>query len=140
MSELPHHVTPSSPPAKPSSRLLVVDRDEVRLFSELRPGTEALVLPAGDGPDFFATLGRALHDEGPVLIFGTDAKAGAIVERFRTWLGIHRTELAGRIAGSMILNDRFRTNGQLLTQARNHLFNRPSSTPPADPGLQRRFG
>jgi hypothetical protein len=124
---------------KPTHWLLVIDHHEARIFhSEIIGGGPQQILPhkpedyfrhghnskevsrGKEKPDpngFFEPVARALQAPGPILIFGTGTGASSEMEQFITWLKVHHPEMAGRIIGSLTVDEHHLTEGQLLAKA-----------------------
>jgi hypothetical protein len=120
--------------------LVVIDHREARIFrTEMRGSVPQQIRPyEPDGyfrhqhnskdfsrgqekPDpnsFFEPVARALHDARQILIFGSGTGAGSEMTQFITWLGQHHADLAGRIIGSLVVDESHLTECQLLAKAR----------------------
>ena len=146
------HFLERSETARPASEaplahwLLVIDHHEVRLFQSEMHGTVPQQLrPHEPGrhfrqaqnsenlsrgkekPDpnsFFEPVARALQGAGQVLILGTGTGQSSEMDQFIAWLKVHHPELAGRIIGSLVVDENHLTVGQLLGKAREFYVNR----------------
>jgi len=129
--------------------LLVINHHEARIFrAEMRAAVPVQVLPhepddyfrhahnskevsrGKEKPDpnsFFEPVARALQAPGHVLIFGAGTGTSSEMEQFIAWVEVHHPELAGRIIGSLVVDERHLTDGQLLAEARKFYRNRPLS-------------
>jgi len=122
--------------------LIVIDRDEARVFRALRPGTEPVrissgPLPAGSAipfgpripasPDFFVAIAAAINDSGVIQIYGDGPDTGTDVRALVGWLGVRNPEIAARVVSAQVIPERFWSNNRLLTQARNYLMNQTSA-------------
>ena len=115
--------------------LLVIDHHEARLFcSEVNGGIPHQILPyepdgyfwhtknpkhLSEAPklsDFFKHIAEALQAAGQILIFGTGTSRE--IDQFMAWLNLNRPEVAGRIIGSMVVNEDLLVEGHLLAKAR----------------------
>ena len=132
--------TSSATDEKEAHWLLVIDHDEARIFrSEIHGAVpqklhplepEALFRQAHDGKDFsrgkdkpdpnsfFKPLAKALQAAGQILIFGTGTGKSSEMDQFITWLKQHHPELAARIVGSLVVDERHLSEDQLLAKAR----------------------
>jgi|ERR1700677_1581565 len=136
------------PPAsdeKKTGWLLVIDHHEARLFrSEMHGAVPEQILPhepddyfrqAHESKDFtrgkekpqpnsyFEPVARALSAAGQILIFGTGTGMSSEMEQFIAWVKVHHPELAGRIIGSMVVDEHHLTEDQLLAKAREFYAN-----------------
>jgi hypothetical protein len=131
--------------------LLVIDHHEARLFrSEMHGAVPQKLLPhepdryfrheqnsqnlsrGKEKPDpnsFFAPIAQALRTVGQLLIFGTGKGHSSEMDQFVAWLKTHHPELAGRIIGSLTVDENHLTDGQLLAKAREFYENRARSQP-----------
>ena len=129
--------------------LLVINHHEARIFrAEMRAAVPVQVLPhepddyfrhahnskevsrGKEKPDpnsFFEPVARALQAPGHVLIFGAGTGTSSEMEQFIAWVEVHHPELAGRIIGSLVVDEHHLTDGQLLAEARDLYMNRPLS-------------
>lgn len=116
--------------------LIVIDREEARVFRALAPGTEPVrvlmeakppgsAIPFGPRtpptPEFFETIALSLGEIGVLQIYGNGPDSGTEVNALLAWLESHRPELAARVAVTQIIPERFWSDSRLLTQARNRL-------------------
>jgi hypothetical protein len=119
--------------------LLVIDHHEARLFRSLLHGSvPRQILPhepdeyfrheqnsanlsrGQEKPDpnsFFEPVAKALRT-GQILIFGTGTGASSEMDQFMSWSKKHHPELAGRIIGSLVVDEHHLTEAQLLAKAR----------------------
>ena len=120
--------------------LLVIDHQGARIFrSELHGSLPVNIKPhepdeyfrhahhsmdfsrGEEKPDpnsFFEPVAAALQPAGPLLIFGTGTGMSSEMDQFVQWLKIHHPEQAGRILGSVVIDEHHRTAEQLLAKAR----------------------
>src|SRR6478735_9328969 len=116
--------------------LVVIDREEARVFRALAPGTEPVriltePLPRGSAipfgprtpptPDFFEVIAHSIGEIGVLQIYGNGPDSGTEVNSLLAWLETHRPELAARVAVTQIIPERFWSDSRMLTQARNRL-------------------
>jgi hypothetical protein len=122
--------------AMASPGLIVIDREEARVFRALAPGTEPVrvltePLPRGSaipfGPrtpppsEFFETIAQAIDDIGVLQIYGNGPDSGTEVNALLAWLETNKPELAAHVAVTQIIPERFWSDSRMLTQARNRL-------------------
>ena len=120
--------------------LLVIDHHEARLFrSELHGAVPQTIVPhepdeffrhaqnsqnlsrGKEKPDpnsFFGPVAKALQAAGPILVFGTGTGMSSEMDQFVAWAKLHHSDLAGRIIGSRVVNEKHPTDDQLLAKAR----------------------
>jgi hypothetical protein len=120
--------------------LLVIDHHEARLYRSLLHGSvPQQILPheadeyfrheqnsanlsrGKEKPDpnsFFEPVAQALPPPAPVLVFGTGTGKSSEMDQFVTWARHHHPELAGRILGTVVVDEHHLTAGQLLAKAR----------------------
>jgi hypothetical protein len=120
--------------------LLVIDHHEARIFrSEIHGAVPQQILPhepddyfrhahhskdfsrGQEKPDpnsFFEPVVAALQAPGSILIFGTGTGEGSEMEQFVAWSKHHHPELAGRIIGSVVVDEHHLSENQLLAKAR----------------------
>ncbi len=132
--------TPPATAGQEPHWLLVINHHEARLFrSEMAGGSPQQILPhepddyfrhahnskdfsrGQEKPDpnsFFEPVAQALHDTGAILIFGTGAGMSSEMDQFNEWLILHHPGVAGRIIGSLVVDEHHLTEGQLLAKAR----------------------
>ena len=67
---------------------------------------------------FFEPVAEALKAAGQILIFGTGTGTSNEMDQFIAWLQIHHPVVAGRIIGSLVVDEHHLTNDQLLAKAR----------------------
>lgn len=125
--------------------LVVIDRDEARVFRGLIPGTEPITvsaeLPPTDSalpfslrnppsPDYLAAVAQAIGDIGVIQVYGRGPNSGGEVEALIAWLDAYQPDVAARVIFTQVVPDRFSSSNRLLTQARNYLASqtRPLST------------
>jgi hypothetical protein len=143
----------TSPPAtdgKAAHWLLVIDHHEARLFrSEMHGAVPQQLMPhepedyfrhahnskdfsrGQEKPDpnsFFEPVAKVLQAGGPILVFGTGTGTSSEMDQFTAWLKLHRPDIAGRIIGSLVVDEHHLTDGQLLAKARDFYANHPVST------------
>jgi hypothetical protein len=90
-----------------------------------------------DKPDpnsFFKPVASALQGGGQILIFGTGTGTSSEMEQFITWFKRHHPDQAGRIIGSVVVDENHLTEDQLLAKARD--FYAQAATPGNDGGGQ----
>src|SRR5688572_27093153 len=119
-----------------SPALIVIDREEARVFRALVPGTEPVriltePLPRGSAipfgprtpplPEFFETIALSLGEVGVLQIYGNGPDSGTEVNALLAWLEVNRPELAAHVAVTQIIPERFWSDSRMLTQARNRL-------------------
>jgi hypothetical protein len=68
---------------------------------------------------FFGPIADALKGAGQVLVFGSGSGTANEMDQFTAWVGAHRPELAGHIAGSLTIDEHHLTDAQLLAKARD---------------------
>ena len=120
--------------------LVVIDHHEARIFSTKMDGVSPQqILPhepddyfrhghnsqdfsrGQEKPDpnsFFAPVAKALAVPGQILVFGTGTGKSSEMDQFIAWLTVHHPELAGRIIGSLVVDEHHLTENQLLAKAR----------------------
>jgi hypothetical protein len=76
-----------------------------------------------DPTGFFKPVAEALRAAGQVLIFGNGTGASNEMDQFINWTKTHRPELAGRIVGSVVVDENSLTDDQLLAKARDFYAN-----------------
>jgi hypothetical protein len=67
---------------------------------------------------FFEPVAKALLASGQILVFGTGTGTSSEMDQFITWLKIHHPEVAKRIIGSLVVDEKHLTPDQLLAKAR----------------------
>jgi hypothetical protein len=145
------HFLERSEPAAPAANgnpehcLLVLDHQEARIFrAEMRGSIPDRILPhepsaffrhahnsrdfsrGREKPDpnsYFEPLAAALQAAGGILIFGTGTGMGSEMEQFVAWSKEHRPDLAGRIVGSVAVDEHHLSEAQLLARAREFYLN-----------------
>ena len=123
--------------------VLVIDHQQARIFNSDQHGTHGLqVLPpqlpdhfrhTADSVDFshsrephgqnafFATVAQTLKGAEHVLVLGTATGAASCMQQFLTWVKSHHPDLAGRIIGTVSVNEHHMSDDQLLALARRFL-------------------
>jgi hypothetical protein len=129
--------------------LLVIDHHSARIFrSKIHGAPPRRILPydpkeyfrhAPDSEEdsrgkekpepnsFFEPVAEAMQTASQILIFGTGTGTSNEMDQFIAWLKFHHPPLAGRIIGSLVVNERHLTNDQLLAKARDFYANPPQS-------------
>lgn len=125
--------------------LLVIDHHEARIFrSKMRGTVPEQILPhkpedyfrhahnsmevsrGQEKPDpnsFFGPIAAALASAGQILVFGTGTGTSSEMEQFLGWSKKHHPEMAGRIIGSLVVDEHHLTTDQLLEKAREFYAN-----------------
>ena len=125
--------------------LLVIDHHEARLFrSEIHGALPQMLLPheadeffrhaqnsqnlsrGKEKPDpnsFFGPIAKALAVAGPILVFGTGTGHSSEMEQFVAWAGVHHPDLAKRIIGAVVVDEKHLSPDQLLAKAREFYAN-----------------
>jgi hypothetical protein len=120
--------------------LLVIDHHEARIFrSEAVGSIPQTILPhepaayfrharhskdfarGQEKPDpnsYFEPVAKALGESGPILIFGSGTGMSSEMEQFRAWLEIQRKDMAGRVVGTVVIDENHTTDRQLFAKAR----------------------
>jgi hypothetical protein len=132
---------PAPAPAAAGTHLLVViDHREARIYStELHgsvPQRIAPYDPFGFGRDlhynqddsngqrkperksFYEAVAKTLHGAQQILMFGAGTGASSAMEQLLAELKQHHKDLAGRIIGSVVVDEHHLTEDQLLAKAR----------------------
>jgi hypothetical protein len=131
--------------------LVVIDHHEARIYRTAAPGSvPQLIRPhvaddlfrhaphskefarGQEKPDpnsFFEPVAALLNGAGKILVFGSGTGTGSEMEQFITWLKLHRPEVARRIVGTAIVDEKHQTEGQLLAHARELYANLAPVTP-----------
>ena len=144
-------ITPAVPPVVEADWLIIIDHHEARIYRSAVPGSvPQLIRPhvaddffrhaphskeftrGQEKPDpnsFFEPVAAVLNGAGKVLLFGSGTGTGSEMEQFITWLKLHRPEVARRIVGSVVVDEKHQTEGQLLAQAREFYAKLPPATP-----------
>ena len=81
-----------------------------------------------DPNSFFEPIAQALQTAGQLLIFGTGTGHSSEMDQFVAWLKAHHREIAGRIIGTLVVDESHLTEGQLLGKARE-FYERRSRSP-----------
>ena len=71
-----------------------------------------------DPNSFFEPVAGLLNGAGKILVFGTGTGMSSEMDQFLDWLKAHHPELAKRIVGSVVVDERHATEDQLLAKAR----------------------
>ena len=120
--------------------LVVVDHEEAKIYrTEMRGGVPQIVVPydphghgkhlhsrneESDGKrqperkSFYEAIASTLHGADQILIFGCGTGGSSAMEQLVANLKHHHKDLAGHIAGSIVVDMSHRTEGELLAQAR----------------------
>ena len=120
--------------------VLVIDHHQARIFNSDQTGTQALPIqpPATtdhfrhtvDSADFshsrephgqnayFASVAQALKAAPNVLVIGAGTGTGSCMLQFFGWVKSHHPDLAGRIIGTVTVNEHHMSDDQLLVLAR----------------------
>jgi hypothetical protein len=120
--------------------LLVIDHQEAQVFrAEMHGAVAQQILPhepdryfrhahhskdfsrGEEKPDpgsFFGPVADALEADGQILVFGSGTGMSSEMDQFVAWAKLHRPEVARRIMGSLVVNERHLTVDQLLAKAR----------------------
>ena len=136
---------PLKTPEEEAHWLLVIDHHEARIFRSKMHGTIAEeILPQQpvdyfrdahhateasrdqEKPDlnsFFEPIAMALAGAGKILVFGTGTGRSSEMEQFVGWSKTHHPELAGRMIGSLTVDEHHLTPDQLLAKAREFYAN-----------------
>jgi hypothetical protein len=128
------------PDAEGIHLLVVIDHHEAKIYrTEMRGGVPQIVVPYDphghgkhlhsrneetDGkrqPDrksFYEAIVTTLRDADQILILGCGTGESSAMEQLIANLKHNHKDLAGHIAGSMVVDKGHRTEGELLAQAR----------------------
>jgi len=120
--------------------LVVIDRHRARLFSaEMNDTAPQVILPyepeeyfrhLHDGRDFFSgkektapgsffePVAKAIKNARKILLFGVGTGTSCEMDQFVLWLKKHHADLAGRISGTLAIDEHHLTEGQILAKAR----------------------
>ena len=120
--------------------LLVINHHEARIFrSEMKGTRPEHILPytperhflhsrdsenvslGKEKPDpksFFEPIARALAGTNRILVFGAGTGMSSEMHQFMSWVTAHHPDVAGRIIGSLAVDEHHLTEGQLLAKAR----------------------
>ena len=120
--------------------LVIIDHREARIYRSVAPGAvpqqirphvpEELFRPAAHGeevarghekPDpkgFFEPVAGVLNGAGQILIFGTGTGHSSEMDQFVLWLNATRPAVAGRVIGSLVVDEHDLSEAQLLAKAR----------------------
>lgn len=132
--------------SKDTHWLLLIDHHEARIFrSEMHGDLPRKILPAEysqhtrdsgdvsrgkekpDATSFFKPVAEALQAAAEILVFGTGTGASSEMNQFTAWLNQHHPELARRVVGSVVVDERHLTDDQLLAKAREFYARRRPS-------------
>jgi hypothetical protein len=133
--------TPAASDGNETHLLLVIDHHEARIFrSEMRDAVPRQILPhkpedffrhahnskdfarGQEKPDpnsFFEPVAQALKSASKVLILGTGTGLSSEMELFTAWLKLCHPDVAARVIGSLVVDEKHLTDGQLLAKARD---------------------
>jgi hypothetical protein len=75
---------------------------------------------------FFEPVAAVLNGAGEILIFGSGTGASSEMEQFTAWLKQRRPEVARRIVGSVVIDERHLSEAQVLAHARE-IYAKPAS-------------
>ena len=81
-----------------------------------------------DPNTFFEPIAKELMAGGKILIFGTGTGNSSEMEQFTGWLREHKPELSKRVLGTIVVDEKHETDGQLLEQARKFYEEAKSAT------------
>lgn len=135
------HTGASAPAARavPETWLLVINHREARIFPSIAAGTAPVLIqprlvtsqahgyvglvrgqekPAD--PTFFTPIAEVLRQASRILVFASGTGGGNESDRFVGWVKIHHADLAGRIAGILVIDEHHLTDAQLLAKARDY--------------------
>jgi hypothetical protein len=132
-------ITPETDDAE-AHWLLVIDHQEARIFrSKMHGAVPQEIQPHEPGdffrhaqdskeasrgkerPDpnsFFEPVAKALQPAKQILVFGVGKGMSSEMEQFIAWSKIHHPEMAGRIIGSLAVDEHHLTQDQILAKAR----------------------
>jgi len=137
-------ITESEQPGKGEATthwVLVIDHHQARVFNSDLQGTQALQIQPPQTTDhfrhtadsidfshswephgqnaFFATVAQSLKIAENVLVLGTGTGTSSCMHQFVGWVKSHHPDLAGRILGTLTVNEHHMSDDQLLGVARN---------------------
>jgi len=110
--------------------LLVIDHHEARIFRLNMDGAVMQqIVPANpeefsrgkERPDpnsYFPTVVKALQSAEEILIFGRGTGKSCEMDQFVAWTNNHYPELAARIVGALVVDEKHMTEDQLIAKAR----------------------
>jgi len=132
--------TPPETAPKDAAWLVVIDHREARIYRSLAPDAVAQQMrphvpddyfrhaPNSDQlsrgkekPDpnsFFEPVAAAVSGATRILLFGSGTGTSSEMDQFSAWLKQHRPEVAKRIVGSIVVDERHLSEAQLLAKAR----------------------
>ena len=143
----------TAPPATAAAEphwLLLIDHHQARIFLTdlagevpqvaahraeyfFRPTPHAEDFSRGqekpDANTYFEPVAQTLQAAGRILIFGTGTGGGSEMTQFIAWTKVHHPALAGRIDGSLTVDEHHLTDGQLLAKAREFYASSPAGRP-----------
>jgi hypothetical protein len=130
----------SAPPAAGANLLVVIDHREARIFhTELQNAVPTRITPLDpDGshrhlhsvdddnngtrlPEpkaFYDAIAKALATAEKILLFGTATGASSAMNHLVEQIQAHHPDLAKRIIGTVVINEKHLTEPQLLAEAR----------------------
>jgi hypothetical protein len=133
-----------------SDCLLVIDHHEARIFRlDARDAAPQQILPhkpedffrhahnskdftkGQEKPDpntFFEPVALALKSAGKVLVFGTGTGMSSEMDQFTAWLKHCHPDVAARVVGSHVVDEKHMTDAQLLAKARDFFEAAPTPT------------
>jgi hypothetical protein len=145
LTQVRHFLERSGAPVPPAAKvgthlLVVIDHREARIYStELHgavPQRIAPYDPYGFGRDlhynqdesngqrkperksFYEAVAKTLHGAEQILMFGAGTGASSAMEQLLAELKLHHKEVAGRVVGSIVVDQHHLTEDQLLAKAR----------------------
>jgi len=120
--------------------VLVIDHHQARIFNSDQHGTQALLVKPPEPTDhfrhtvdsvdfshgkephgqntFFASVAQALTEAPNILILGNGTGTSSCMLQFVGWVKSHHPDLAGRIIGTLGVNEHHMSDDQLLSVAR----------------------
>lgn len=131
--------SPVAPPGATGHVMVEISHHEARIFRSDAPGTRAESIRSHDPRHFghatdskenargkelptssslFEPLAATLKDAPRILLFGCGTGKACEMDSFGAWLKTHHPELAGRIVGSVVVDENHLTDDELLTKAR----------------------
>jgi hypothetical protein len=81
---------------------------------------------------YYEAIAKALQGARAILLFGSGTGAASAMEQLASHLAGHHKDLAGRVAGSIVVDEHHSTEGQLLAKAREFYSNhraQPAASP-----------
>lgn len=128
-----------APPGATGTVVVEISHNEARIFRSDAPGTRHESIRSHDPRHFghaadskenargkelpapsslFGPLAATLKDVPRILLFGCGTGKASEMDAFVAWLKTHHPDLAGRIVGSVVVDESHLTADQLLTKAR----------------------